>query len=466
MARSIISVIMVVLLVLGLAVSVCAADSAYDFADSGVQVFAAPQSVATAPLVAAADTASATVGEYGYISNDFGSYDRIQTSDTSASSRVNLIYNTGTYFPSGIYSIKIKPSVMPSSAYMWYGSSQFMPGSTSFDGDSVIFSFSVSDAFTASSSFQILLSYATTVDSSSISINSYSAAYYTPADGISSGYTYSSGANTNTYTVGDTISASFGDQPAGDYLINIYQFTQGCDASYSLSYNGRKLATNEQGGVVTAVVSHGGGELALDGRFTATRTTNREISSAATASGTGLVRLDMMGPGTWIFEIYDIVAVPLTNSSVEQYGIFGPIVGFIRDQYSSLKSFLSGQFDSIRSIFAGDESGEFEQGTSQAADLADQQDQLEQEILGGFNDASGNVDPSTITIPNDVISGFSFLSQLFMLVFDGLGNYQVLVTVPLCIGIALICIGRGFNAADRALRAETYRNRRASRKGG
>lgn len=173
-----------------------------------------------------------------------------------------------------------------------------------------------------------------------------------------------------------------------------------------------------------------------------------------------------MGPGTWIFEIYDIVAVPLTNSSVEQYGIFGPIVGFIRDQYSSLKSFLSGQFDSIRSIFAGDESGEFEQGTSQAADLADQQDQLEQEILGGFNDASGNVDPSTITIPNDVISGFSFLSQLFMLVFDGLGNYQVLVTVPLCIGIALICIGRGFNAADRALRAETYRNRRASRKGG
>ena len=43
MARSIISVLMVVLLVFGLAVSVFAdASAAYDFADSGVQVFAAP----------------------------------------------------------------------------------------------------------------------------------------------------------------------------------------------------------------------------------------------------------------------------------------------------------------------------------------------------------------------------------------------------------------------------------------
>ena len=175
------SLIMAIVLIGCLAFSTLAVDvTSYDFSDSGVQVFAAPQSVAVAPLATAADTASATAGEYGYISNDFGSYDRCQPSDTSSSSRVNLIYNTGTYFPSGIYSIKIKHSVMPSSAYMWHGSSQFMPGSVSLDGDTVLFSFSVSDAFTASSSFQILLSYPLTVDSSSIVISSYSAVYYTP----------------------------------------------------------------------------------------------------------------------------------------------------------------------------------------------------------------------------------------------------------------------------------------------
>lgn len=60
-----------------------------------------------------------------------------------------------------------------------------------------------------------------------------------------------------------------------------------------------------------------------------------------------------------------------------------------------------------------------------------------------------SVDPSIIVIPNDVLSGFGFLNDLFMLVFAGLGNYQALIYVPLCIGIASIILGRGFNAASR-----------------
>lgn len=460
MARSIISVLMVVLLVFGLAVSVFAdASAAYDFADSGVQVFAAPQRVASAPL-AAADTASATAGEYGYnfLPVTIPCQYQPRTNNTAA-----------VWIPSGVYDghyyfvFTFSSTVSTASSVYVNGQSSAYPCTKSVDGNSAIFDITF-DNTSAPSGISFFVSFPDLA--SNFSLVSYDATRIIPVEGVSSGYTYSSGTNTNTYTVGDIISASFGDQPAGDYLINIYQFTQGCDASYSLSYNGRKLATNEQGGVVTAVVSHGGGDLTLDGRFTATRTTNREISGAATAPNTGLVRLDMMGPGTWIFEIYDIVAVPLSNSSLEQYGIFGPVVGFFRDQYSSLKSFLSGQFHSIKDIFKGDDTGEFEQGTSQAADLAGQQEQLEQEIIGGFNDASGNVDPSAITIPNDVISGFAFLSELFMLVFNGLGNYKVLVTVPLCIGIALICIGRGFTAAGRALRSETYHNRRAARKGG
>lgn len=460
MARSIISVFMVVLLVFGLAVSVCAAGSAaYDFADSGVQVFAAPQHVASAPL-AAADTASATAGEYGYnfLPVTIPCQYQPRTNNTAA-----------VWIPSGVYDghyyfvFTFSSTVSTASSVYVNGQSSAYPCTKYVDGNSAIFDITF-DNTSAPSGISFFVSFPDLA--SNFSLVSYDATRIIPVDGVSSGYTYSSGTNTNTYTVGDTISASFGDQPAGDYLINIYQFAQGCDVSYSLAYNGRKLSTNEQGGVVTAVVSHGGGDLTLDGRFTATRITNREISGAATAPNTGLVRLDMMGPGTWIFEIYDIVAVPLSNSSLEQYGIFGPVVGFFRDQYSSLKSFLSGQFQLIKDIFKGDDTGEFEQGTSQASDLAGQQEQLEQEIIGGFNDASGNVDPSAITIPNDVISGFAFLSELFMLVFNGLGNYKVLVTVPLCIGIALICIGRGFNAADRALRSETYHNRRAARKGG
>ncbi len=56
------SLIMAIVLIGCLAFSALAVDvTSYDFSDSGVQVFAAPQSVAAASLAAAADTASATV---------------------------------------------------------------------------------------------------------------------------------------------------------------------------------------------------------------------------------------------------------------------------------------------------------------------------------------------------------------------------------------------------------------------
>ena len=452
---------MAVILIGCLAFSALAVDvTSYDFSDSGIQVFAAPQRVVSASLSAVADTASATSGEYGY--NFYPATILCQyqprTNNTAA-----------IWIPSGVYDghyyfvFTFSSTVSSASSVYINGQSTSYPCTKSVDGNSAIFDITF-DNTSAPSGISFFVSFSDLA--SNFSLVSYDATRIIPVEGVSSGYTYSSGTNTNTYTVGDTISASFGNQPAGDYLINIYQFTQGCDASYSLSYNGRKLATNEQGGVVTAVVSHGGGDLTLDGRFTATRTTNREISGAATAPNTGLVRLDMMGPGTWIFEIYDIVAVPLSNSSLEQYGIFGPIVGFFRDQYSSLKSFLSGQFQSIKDIFKGDDTGDFEQATSEANSALEQQTQIEDQFIGDFETNAGNVDPSVITVPNDVLSGFSVLSDIFMFVFNGLGNYKALLYVPLCIGIALVCIGRGFNAADRVLRSQTYHKRQAAKNGG
>ena len=93
-------------------------------------------------------------------------------------------------------------------------------------------------------------------------------------------------------------------------------------------------------------------------------------------------------------------------------------------------------------------------------ELHEQEKQVTDAIIVGFDDASKNVDPSTITIPNDVLSGFVFMSDLFMLVFNGLGNYKALVLFPLCIGIAAIIIGRGFwAAAGYAPRRGNYRVR-------
>lgn len=440
------SLIMAIVLIGCLAFSALAVDvTSYDFSDSGVQVFAAPQSVAAASLAAAADTASATAGEYGYIPNNFSASYHFLASDSSVTSRVEFVYYKGTYFPAGDYVFSAVLSQAPTAGFVWY-SGTYPGSSVSVDGNKITWSFSVDDPFTVTSSIGFFATYPLSVDSSAITYKSYSATYYTPVDGISSGFTYSSGAiSDRDHQDYDTVSASFGDQPAGDYLINIYHWGQSYDVNFALLYNGRRLSASTDGGVTTAVVSHGGGDLTITGSFDIVRTTNWDTVGGSFFEGGGNIVTD--APGSWTFNISDIVAVPLTNSSVEQYGICGPIVGFFRDQYSSLKSFLSGQFQSIKDIFKGDETGKLDADITKGEELHEQEKQVTDAIIVGFDDASKNVDPSTITIPNDVLSGFVFMSDLFMLVFNGLGNYKALVMIPLCIGIAAIIIGRGFWAA-------------------
>lgn len=452
------SLIVAVILICCLAFSALAVDvTSYDFSDSGIQVFAAPHRAAA--LAAAADTVSATAGDYGY--NFYPATILCQyqprTNNTAA-----------IWIPSGVYDghyyfvFTFDSSVSAATSVYINGQSSPYPCTKSVDGNSAIFDITF-DNTSAPSGISFFVSFSDLA--SAVSLVSYDSTLIIPVEGISSGYTYSSGAiSDRDHAEFDTVSASFGNQPAGDYLINIYHWGQSYDVNFALLYNGRRLSASTDGGVTTAVVSHGGGDLTITGSFDIVRTTNWDVVGGGFSSGTGSIVVD--APGSWTFNISDIVAVPLTNSSVEQYGVFGPIVGFFRDQYSSLKSFLSGQFQSIKDIFKGDTTGEFDQAASSANSVLNQQTQIEDQLIGDFETNAGNVDPSVITVPNDVLSGFSVLSDIFMLVFNGLGNYKALVYVPLCIGIALACIGRGFNAADRALRSQTYHKRQAAKNGG
>lgn len=417
------SLIVAVILIGCLAFSALAVDvTSYDFSDSGIQVFAAPHRASA--LAVAADTVSATAGDYGY--NFYPATILCQyqprTNNTAA-----------IWIPSGVYDghyyfvFTFDSSVSAATSVYVNGQSTAYPCTKSVDGNSAIFDITF-DNTSAPSGISFFVSFSDLA--SNISLVSYDATRIIPVEGVSSGYTYSSGTNTNTYTVGDTISASFGDQPAGDYLINIYQFTQGCDASYSLSYNGRKLATNEQGGVVTAVVSHGGGDLTLDGRFTATRITNREISGAVTAPNTGLVRLDMMGPGTWIFEIYDIVAVPLSNSSVEQYGIFGPLVGFLRNQTSEIKSFFSGLFEK----YFGADTTKIDEASSKVEEEQNEIDQATEDFSNAASSASDIVS-NDFVVSSDVTGAADGFQSIFSSFWASLGAFTILLWLPVLLGV-------------------------------
>lgn len=422
------SLIVAVILIGCLAFSALAVDvTSYDFSDSGIQVFAAPQRAAA--LAVAADTASATAGDYGYNFCPATILCQYQprTNNTAA-----------IWIPSGVYDghyyfvFTFDSSVSAATSVYVNGQSTAYPCTKSVDGNSAIFDITF-DNTSAPSGISFFVSFSDLA--SNFSLVSYDATRIIPVEGVSSGYTYSSGTNTNTYTVGDTISASFGNQPAGEYLINIYQFAQGCDASYSLSYNGRKLATNEQGGVVTTVVSHGGGDLTLDGRFTATRITNREISGAATAPNTGLVRLDMMGPGTWIFEIYDIVAVPLSNAGLEQYGIFGPLVGFLRNQTSEIKSFFSGLFEK----YFGADTTKIDEASSKVEEEQNEIDQATEDFSNAASSASDIVS-NDFVVSSDVTGAADGFQSIFSSFFSALGVFSIFIWLPVLLGVVRVVL--------------------------
>ena len=422
------SLIVAVILIGCLAFSALAVDvTSYDFSDSGIQVFAAPQRAAA--LAAAADTASATAGEYGY--NFYPATILCQyhprTNNTAAIGIPSGVYDGHYYFV-----FTFDSSVSAATSVYINGQSSSYPCTKSVDGNSAIFDITF-DNTSAPLGISFFVSFPDLA--SNFSLVSYDATRIIPVEGVSSDYTYSSGTNTNTYTVGDTISASFGSQPVGEYLINIYQFAQGCDVSYSLAYNGRKLSTNEQGGVVTAVVSHGGGELTLDGRFTATRITNREISGAATAPNTGLVRLDMMGPGTWIFEIYDIVAVPLSNAGLEQYGIFGPLVGFLRNQTSEIKSFISGLFEK----YFGADTTKIDEASSKVEEEQNEIDQATEDFSNAASSASDIVS-NDFVVSSDVTGAADGFQSIFSSFFSALGVFSIFIWLPVLLGVVRVVL--------------------------
>lgn len=84
--------------------------------------------------------------------------------------------------------------------------------------------------------------------------------------GISSGFSFYSGSMTGSKT-GGQISASFGEQPAGNYLIQVLHKTDDCMIYTNLQYAGRYLPSETSGGVTTAAVTHTGGELSISGFF-------------------------------------------------------------------------------------------------------------------------------------------------------------------------------------------------------
>lgn len=416
------SLIVAVILIGCLAFSALAVDvTSYDFSDSGIQVFAAPQRAAA--LAAAADTVSATAGDYGYNFCPATILCQYQprTNNTAA-----------IWIPSGVYDghyyfvFTFDSSVSAATSVYVNGQSTAYPCTKSVDGNSAIFDITF-DNTSAPSGISFFVSFPDLA--SNFSLVSYDSTLIIPVEGISSGFTYSSGAiSDRDHQDYDTISASFGDQPAGDYLINIYHWGQSYDVNFALLYNGRHLTASTNGGVTTAVVSHGGGELTITGSFYIVRTTNWDVVGGGFSSGTGSIVTD--APGSWTFNISDIVAVPLSNSSVEQYGIFGPLVGFLRNQTFEIKSFFSGLFEK----YFGADTTKIDEASSKVEEEQNEIDQATEDFSNAASSASDIVS-NDFVVSSDVTGAADGFQSIFSSFWASLGAFTILLWLPVLLGV-------------------------------
>ena len=421
------SLIVAVILIGCLAFSALAVDvTSYDFSDSGIQVFAAPQRAAA--LAAAADTVSATAGDYGY--NFYPATILCQyqprTNNTAA-----------IWIPSGVYDghyyfvFTFDSSVSAATSVYVNGQSTAYPCTKSVDGNSAIFDITF-DNTSAPSGISFFVSFPNLA--STVSFVSYDSTLITSVDGISSGFTYSSGAiSDRDHQDFDTISASFGDQPAGDYLINIYHWGQSYDVDFALLYNGRYLTSSTNGGVTTAVVSHGGGDLTITGSFNIVRTTNWDIVGGSFFDGAGSIVTD--APGSWTFNITDIVAIPLSNAGLEQYGIFGPVVGFFCNQTSEIKSFFSGLFEK----YFGADTTKIDEASSKVEEEQNEIDQATEDFSNAASSASDIVS-NDFVVSSDVTGAADGFQSIFSSFFSALGVFSIFIWLPVLLGVVRVVL--------------------------
>lgn len=297
-------------------------------------------------------------------------------------------------------------------------------------GNSCVFSFTLTEPLEG------FLVFNYPVEGDELSIIDSSSSILVPVEGISSGYTYSSGIiSKTTRSIFETLTPSFGYQPGGKYLVNIYHWGDSYDVKFHISDSTESyyLPTSTNGGVTTLVYNHPGGDFALEGSFTASNVETSVIEGDVDFNGSSSYGdLTADGPLSWVFNITDIVAIPYEKASDSNFGFFAPIIGFFRDQFSDMKSWIATQIDKI----AGD--------AETKTDVDDAQSELQKEVED-LNNLSGQLDTQAsnleqqfttdFAIPDTVSGQGTNFQSIYISLFGSLGVFGIFIWLPIVMAV-------------------------------
>lgn len=343
------------------------------------------------------------------------------------------------HLPPGQYSYSVDYNFTPFKGHsvrgFSSGSSFLLSSDIVVNGSTVIYMFTVDDSFDyvqLASSWNLNL----VSDPSLVEFSFIDSSYLTPVEGISSGYTYSSGIiPKTTRSIFETLTPSFGNHPAGKYLVNIYHWGDSYDVKFHISDSTESyyLPTSTNGGVTTLVYNHPGGAFTLDGSFTASNVETSVVEGDVDFNGSSSYGdLVADGPLSWVFNITDIVAIPYEQAADSNFGFFAPIIGFFRDQFSDMKSWIATQIDKI----AGD--------SETKTDVDDAQFELQKEVED-LNNLSGQLDTQAsnleqqfttdFAIPDTVSGQGTNFQSIYTSLFGSLGVFGIFIWLPIVMAV-------------------------------
>lgn len=122
-------------------------------------------------------------------------------------------------------------------------------------------------------------------------------------------------------------------------------------------------------------------------------------------------------------------------------GFGGSSSGFFRPSYPPSKSDRW-----INDQFSGAVNPQLPGKLHDAQSGVDQMDGFEDQLWEDYEEYLDEVDPSLITFPTSFISAMIWIGGLFADLFDGLGEWQFIITFPMFLGLALLVLGRGTQA--------------------
>lgn len=373
----------------------------------------------------------------GYEWVSFSPSYRIGSNTWTGGGQVRLTLNSP--LEAGSYFVYLSYNHTPTTGYVVDGSTTNIIEKGSVSGQSLSFSFDLDESYSIYFTCN-LLPWVSDMAFQSAEFYVLQPISVTPPElpdnVISSGFSYSSGIISNsTRSDFESFDFSFGDQPAGEYLINIYHWGDSYDVNfYIYDSNEKYYPVTTVGGCSTFIYNHSGGIMAFDGSFSIVNTDTTAVDGDVDFNGSqgNLGDLTAYPPLSWTFNIENIVAVPLEIAQDSDFGIYSLIVGFLRNQFSDIKSFLAEQFEKIS-------------GTDETqADVDSAADELNKEVED-LNNLSGELDnqassleqqfTTDFKVPDEISGNASNFQLIYSGIFQSLGIFSVFIWLPVVFAV-------------------------------